>query len=57
MRAAGRLAPVIAAVLALLLVAGHALAAPGDLDTTFDGDGRLTSTFGANTEAAWDVAL
>lgn len=34
-----------------------AQAAPGDLDTTFDGDGKVTLDFGGGEDGAGDVAL
>jgi uncharacterized delta-60 repeat protein len=46
------------AVMALVL--GHATkahAAPGDLDTTFSGDGKLTTSFGSGTGDAQDIAI
>ncbi|MFD3996026.1 calcium-binding protein [Streptomyces sp. NPDC058548] len=34
-----------------------ALAAPGDLDTSFDGDGRVTTDFGGTTDEAFAMAV
>ncbi|WP_217923452.1 hypothetical protein [Miltoncostaea oceani] len=46
------------AAVALALTAAPALAAPGDLDPSFDGDGRLLIDFdGSGNDAAWDVAV
>jgi hypothetical protein len=41
----------------LALLAGTALAAPGDLDTGFDGDGAIAIDFGGDTAKARAVAL
>jgi uncharacterized delta-60 repeat protein len=38
-------------ILVLLALGGTAKAAPGDLDLTFDGDGRVTASFGHTTYA------
>ncbi|MEX2459630.1 MAG: calcium-binding protein [Actinomycetota bacterium] len=43
-------------VLLVPLTASPALAAPGDLDPTFDTDGKVTTDFGGNDQAA-DVAV
>ena len=47
--------------MALLLSLGitmQALAAPGDLDTTFGGDGLVTTSFpGSNGDSAYAVAI
>jgi uncharacterized delta-60 repeat protein len=58
-RRARGLLPLIAAlaVLALLAPAGIALAAPGDLDPTFDTDGKLTTAIGTSADNATALAL
>jgi uncharacterized delta-60 repeat protein len=48
----------VAAVIAVALGAAPALAAPGDLDPSFDGDGRLLIDFDASgNDAAWDTVV
>jgi uncharacterized delta-60 repeat protein len=42
---------------ALLALSPGALAAAGELDPTFDGDGRVTRDLGASDESAVDVAV
>jgi hypothetical protein len=42
---------------ALLALSPGALAAAGELDSTFDGDGRVTLDLGAADESAVDVAF
>jgi hypothetical protein len=42
---------------ALLALSPSALAAAGELDSTFDGDGRVTLDLGAADESAVDVAF
>ena len=44
------------AALAFCLLALPALAAPGDLDSTFDGDGRLSTSFGGSFSSPQGVA-
>lgn len=49
---------VLAIVLALVFgYAARAYAAPGDLDPSFDGDGRLTTDFSNNFDRAFDLAV
>ncbi|MCA3749091.1 MAG: hypothetical protein IN808_08140, partial [Rubrobacter sp.] len=59
--AAGRKASVLGLLLAAItLMLGYAAganAAPGDLDTTFSSDGRLTTDFGSVTDRVNDVAI
>src|SRR6266536_3561095 len=53
-----RRAAFVAALVALsLAVAGPASAAPGDLDTTFSGDGKVTTNFTPKAEWAIDLAI
>jgi uncharacterized delta-60 repeat protein len=51
--------PVFLALACLLVVlpAGRARAAPGDLDTTFGGDGRVITNIGKGIDAPEDVAI
>jgi hypothetical protein len=44
-------------VLTPALLAGVALAAAGQLDTTFSGDGKRTTTFGPGNDEASNVAV
>jgi uncharacterized delta-60 repeat protein len=54
----GSLRAVLVGALALVIwTAAPATAAPGDLDPTFDGDGRVTTDFANNTDDAFAVAL
>ncbi len=46
----------IAVILALLTVT-VALAASGDLDTTFSGDGKIIQSFGGTQHRGWNVAV
>src|SRR3990170_5645029 len=41
----------------VLVGASSAAAAPGDLDTTFSGDGQLTTDFGSDEDWGADVAI
>jgi uncharacterized delta-60 repeat protein len=43
--------------IALALAAGAAVAAPGDLDPGFDGDGKLVTPFGGRTAFVSDLAV
>ena len=40
-----------------LLFAGSANAQPGNLDSDFDADGKLTTTFGTGIETAYATAV
>jgi uncharacterized delta-60 repeat protein len=54
----GSLRAVLVGALALVIwTASPATAAPGDLDPTFDGDGRVTTDFANNTDDAFAVAI
>lgn len=52
-----RLTPLLALSLAILALGGTALAAPGDLDTTFGGTGTATTAVTAAADNAWDVLV
>jgi uncharacterized delta-60 repeat protein len=45
------------ACLLVMLPAGRARAAPGDLDATFGGDGKVVTNFGKGIDAPEDVAI
>ena len=45
------------ATFAAASLAGSAVAAPGDLDTTFSGDGKASTDFTARFDSAWAVAV
>ncbi len=47
----------VAVLLGLLVAEANVLAAPGDLDTTFSGDGKVTTAIGAGTDAGRAVAV
>jgi uncharacterized delta-60 repeat protein/uncharacterized repeat protein (TIGR01451 family) len=47
----------IGAVALVVVLASPALAPPGDLDTSFDGDGKVTTDFGASGDDAFGVAI
>jgi uncharacterized delta-60 repeat protein len=51
------LAVVVIATLTNLVGGAAALAAPGDLDPTFDSDGKVTTDFGDTNEGATAVAV
>jgi uncharacterized delta-60 repeat protein len=47
----------VGVVALVLAMANPAAAPPGDLDTTFDGDGKVTTDFASNTDSADAVAI
>jgi uncharacterized delta-60 repeat protein len=47
----------LAVLVVLAVLPSSAVAAPGDLDPTFSGDGRVTTKLGGRYEAARDVAV
>jgi uncharacterized delta-60 repeat protein len=49
--------PVAGVVLLVVVVSTLAMAAPGDLDPTFDGDGKATTDFASFTEQAAEIAI
>lgn len=51
------LAGALALLTATAAPAAPAATAPGDLDPTFDGDGRVTKDFGGNFDGATGVAV
>src|SRR6476660_673256 len=57
MRRRGRMFAATAVAGAALAAPTAALAAPGDLDTTFSGDGLATMHFGTQRTVAGDVAV
>jgi uncharacterized delta-60 repeat protein len=60
-RVHGLLHPLVAVLLAMALLfscpSSAAFAAGGDLDPTFDGDGKLTTNLGLNTSQAQAMAI
>src|SRR5919106_4307106 len=47
----------IGAVAFVIAIANPAAAPPGDLDPTFDGDGKVTTDFDGATDQAFGVAI
>jgi hypothetical protein len=47
----------VGAVALVLVMTTPALAAPGDLDPTFDGDGKVTTDFAGSSDGARGVAF
>jgi uncharacterized delta-60 repeat protein len=47
----------IGAIAIVIAVANPAAAPPGDLDTTFDGDGKVTTDFAGDFDEAWGLAI
>lgn len=54
---AGKLVTMVAVVMSIILPPGLARAAVGDLDNTFDTDGKLSTDFFGGPEAAFDVVV
>src|SRR5919106_53697 len=48
---------IVGAVALVLAMANPAAAPPGDLDPTFDGDGKVTTDFAGNRDRALAVAI